>query len=297
MDELASAGVIGFSDDGDPVKDSRLMQQALERSRALGLPVIDHCEDKALTEGGVVNQGVISVGLGLTGMPAAAEENMVARDLALAEQTGARVHIAHVTTAGSVDLIRRAKEKGVLVTAEVTPHHLTLTEEIVVRCGTSAKVNPPLRTDRDIQALLQGLKEGVIDAIVTDHAPHTEAEKMSGFETAPFGISGFETALGSLMGLVHAGQLKLTTLISKLTCEPARILGEKYGRLGTLATGATADVTIFDPDREWVVDTSVFASKGKNTPLAGQVLKGRVMATISQGKLVYKDESVKVEVK
>ncbi len=292
MAELASAGVIGFSDDGDPVRDSDLMRTALERSRALGLPIIDHCEDKALTRGGVVNEGVISARLGLSGMPAAAEEKMVARDLELAEQTGARVHIAHVTTAGSVDLIRRAREKGVAVTAEVTAHHLTLTEEEVVRCGTAAKVNPPLRTVKDCRALIQGLKDKVIDVIVTDHAPHTEAEKTGGLDVAPFGISGFETALGSLMSLVHDERLSLVALISRLTCEPAGIIGDRYGKPGTLAIGAAADVTVFDPNREWVVDTGAFASKGRNSPLAGSLLKGRVMATIFEGKLVYKDDTV-----
>ncbi len=294
MSELASAGVIGYSDDGDPVLDFRLMRQALEQSRALGLPVIDHCEDKALTEGGVMNEGALAARLGLGGIPAAAEENMIARDLELAQQTGGRLHIAHVSTEGSVDLIRRAREKGIPVTAEVTPHHLTLTEEKVMHGGANAKVNPPLRTGRDVQALVQGLKDGVIDVIVTDHAPHTEADKQCDFSRAAFGISVFETALGSLMSLVHDGHLNLGALISRLTCEPARIIGDRYGKLGTLSMGAPADVTIFDPDKEWVVDTRVFASKGRNTPLAGSVLKGRVMTTISQGKLVYKDDSLEV---
>ena len=294
MDELALAGVIAYSDDGDPVKDSRLMRQALEQSHALGLPIIDHCEDKALTEGGVINEGIISARLGLGGIPAIAEEKMVARDLELAELTGARLHIAHVTTEGSVDLIREAKEKGVPVTAEVTPHHLTLTEKEVMRCGVNAKVNPPLRTGKDIQALIQGLKDNVIDVIATDHAPHTEADRQAAFDVAPFGISGFETALGSLMSLVHEGHLTLATLISRLTVEPARIIGDRYGKLGTLAIGAPGDVTILDPDRKWVVDTKAFASKGKNTPLAGVLLAGKVMATISQGKLVYQDDSVRV---
>ena len=295
MGELASAGVIAYSDDGEPAINSRLMRQALEHSSALGLPVIDHCEDTVLTEGGVMNEGEVSTRLGLRGIPAAAEEIIVARDLALAQLTGGRLHIAHTTTEGSVELIRRGKEKGIKVTAEVTPHHLTLTEERVIGYDTNAKVNPPLRTKRDIQALIQGLKDNTIDIIATDHAPHTEADKRSEFALAPFGISGFETALGSLMSLVHDGQLKLTTLIAKLTGEPAKIIGNKYGRLGSLEIGVLADVTIFDPTLEWVVDTKAFASKGKNTPLAGSVLKGKVMATISQGKLVYKDDSIKVE--
>jgi len=293
--ELASAGVIAFSDDGEPAVDSRLMRQALDYSRAFGLPIIDHCEDTVLTEGGQMNEGIIATRLGLRGIPAAAEEIMVARDLALAQLTGARLHIAHTTTEGSVDLIRRAKEKGIQVTAEVTPHHLTLTEERVIGYDTNAKVNPPLRTREDIQALIQGLRENVIDVIATDHAPHTEADKLCEFALAPFGISGFETALGSLMSLVHDGQLTLATLVAKLTYEPSRIIGDKYGKLGTLAIGAPADVTIFDPNLEWAVDTKAFASKGKNTPLAGSILKGKIMATIVQGKLVYKDESLRLK--
>ena len=295
MNKLASAGVIAFSDDGNPALNSRLMRQALDWSRDLDLPITDHCEDTALTEGGVMNEGVTSARLGLHGIPNAAEDIIVARDIALAQLTRGRLHIAHVTTKGSVDLIRRAKEKGIRVTAEVTPHHLTLTEERVTGYNTNAKVNPPLRTKKDIQALIQGLNENVIDIIATDHAPHTEADKRCEFALAPFGISGFETALGSLMSLVHDGQLTLATLIAKLTCEPSKIIGDKYEKLGTLAIGALADVTIFAPEKEWVVDTRTFASKGKNTPWAGSVLKGKVMATIAQGKLVYKENSVKVE--
>ncbi len=295
VSELASAGVIGYSDDGAPVLNSRLMRQALEFSYTSGLPVIDHCEHTDLTEGGVMNLGRISIELGLHGMPAAAEELMVARDIALARMMGGRLHIAHVSTEGSANIIRQAKKEGIRVTAEVTPHHLTLTEERVRGYDTNAKVNPPLRTEKDIRALIDGLKDNVIDAIATDHAPHSEADKLGDFALAAFGISGFETALGSLMSLVHDGQLTLTTIISKLTCEPARIIGDKYGKLGTLAIGAPADVTLFDPNREWIVDTDTFVSKGKNTPLAGTTLKGRVMATISQGKIVYKDDSIKVE--
>jgi dihydroorotase len=295
MGELASAGAIAFSDDGEPAPSSYLMRQALDYSLAFGLPIIDHCEEKALTEGGQMNEGVISTKLGLRGIPNAAEEIMVARDLALAELTGGRLHIAHVSTEGSVELIRRAKKKGVRVTAEVTPHHLTLTEERVIGYDTNAKVNPPLRTKKDVKALLQGLKDNTIDIIATDHAPHTEADKLCEFDLAPFGISGFETALGSLMSLVHSGEIKLADLIAKLTSEPAKIIGNSYGGLGTLAIGAPADVTIFDPELEWVVDIKDFASKGKNTPLAGERLKGRVIATIYGGKIVYKDEGIKLK--
>ena len=295
MGELVKAGVIAFSDDGAPASNSNLMHRALEYSRSLDLPIIDHCEDRTLTEGGQMNEGKISTKLGLRGIPNTAEEVMVARDLALAQLTGGRLHIAHTTTEGSVELIRRAKEKGIRVTAEVTPHHLTLTEERVIGYDTNAKVNPPLRTERDIKALIGGLKDNTIDIIATDHAPHTEADKRCEFNLAPFGISGFETAFASLMSLVHRGELELATLIAKLTCEPARIMGNKYSGLGTLAIGAPADITLFDPTLEWVVDTKAFASKGKNTPLAGEKLKGKIMATIYGGKIVYKDKAVEVK--
>jgi dihydroorotase len=292
MEGLAEAGVIAFSDDGDPVATPELMRRALEYSLVSNLPIIDHCEDKALSRGGQMNEGKISAGLGLKGIPGAAEDNIVARDLALAETTGGWIHIAHVSTQGSVELIRRAKEKGVRVTAEATPHHLTLTEERVKGCNTSAKVNPPLRTKRDVKALIKGLNDNTIDIIATDHAPHTEAEKRQPFDRAPFGISGFETALGSLMGLVQRGDITLVNLINKLTAKPAEIIGQKYG-LGTLEVGSTADITIFDPALEWTVDTRDFASKGKNTPLAGEKLKGKVMVTIYGGKVVYKAKGAK----
>ncbi len=304
MGELAQAGVVAYSDDSDPVRDSRLMRHALEYSRNFGLPIIDHCEDTTLTEDGVMNEGWVATRLGLRGMPTIAEEIMVARDIALAELTKGRLHIAHVSTRGSVELIRRAKEKGVAITAEVTPHHLTLTEERVMgneaapqplsllSYDTNAKVKPPLRTRREIEALILGLKEGVIDAIATDHAPHTEVDKRCEFGLAAFGISGLETALGALMGLVHSGELDLPLLISKLTIEPARIIGKE---IGTLRMGAPGDVTIFDPEAEWVVDPKAFASKGKNTPLAGRILKGRVMATVCGGKIVFQDKHLRLE--
>jgi len=297
MKELAAAGVVGFSDDGDPVLNTGLMIQALRVSNEVGLPVIDHCEHTGLTGGGVMNRGEVSFELALPGIPPAAEDIMTARDIALARLTGGHLHIAHVSTEESVNIIRRASEQGINVTAEATPHHLTLTEEKMRGYNTNAKVNPPLRTQRDIEALIEGLRDGAIDIIATDHAPHTGAEKRRDLTSAPFGISGFETALGSLMGLVHGGKLPLITLISKLTCEPARIIGDKFGRLGTLAAGASADITIFDPDKEWVVETKSFVSKGKNTPLAGTRLKGKVMATISGGKIVYKDDRIKIEEK
>jgi dihydroorotase len=297
MKEMAESGVFAFSDDGNTVMGSRLMRQAMEQSLALGLPISDHCEDTTLSKGGHINEGAIATRLGLRGVPVAAEENIVARDIALSQLTGSHIHIAHTSTQGSVELIRRAKEEGIRVTAEVTPHHLTLTEESVIGYNTYAKVNPPLRTEKDIKALIKGLKEGVIDIIATDHAPHTEKDKLCDFASAAFGISGFETALGSLMSLVHSGQLELNLLIAKLTSEPAKIIGDRLGKLGSLKAGTAADVTIFDPNMEWTVDTKNFVSKGKNTPLNGGRLKGKVIATIYQGKIVYKDDMVKLGVK
>jgi dihydroorotase len=290
MGELAKSGVIAFSDDGEPALSSYIMRQALDYSRAFNLPITDHCEDTILTEGGQMNEGVVSAKLGLRGIPNAAEDIIVARDLALAQLTGGWIHIAHTTTAGAVELIRRAKEKGVKVTAEATPHHLTLTEERVIGYNTNAKVNPPLRTEKDIEALIEGLNDNTIDIIATDHAPHTEGDKLCEFAKAPFGISGLETALGALMSLVHSKKLSLNTLIAKLTVEPAKILVDKQGKIGTLAVGAEADITVFDPEREWVVDTKDFASKGKNTPLEGEKLKGKVIATVYGGQVVYKGD-------
>jgi dihydroorotase len=289
MGELAAAGVVGFSDDGNPVMNSRLMRQALDYSRAFDLPVIEHCEDKTLSEGGQINEGIISTRLGLPGMPAAAEESMVARDIALAELTGARLHIAHVSTAGAVALVRAAKQKGLRVTAEVTPQHLTLTEEKVMGYDTNAKVNPPLRTLKDVEALIAGLRDDTIDAIATDHAPHTEVDKLCEFSYAPFGISILETAFGMLLGLVRTDKIDIELLIRKMTLGPAGILNGRFGQLGTLAVGSPADITVFDPDREWTVNPQDFASKGKNTPLIGSTLKGKVVTTFYQGQIVYQD--------
>jgi dihydroorotase len=295
MSELAAAGVAGFSDDGSPVASPDLMRRALETCRTPGPPVIDHCEEMALTDGGVVNEGRLAAQLGLKGIPAAAEEKMVARDIALARQTGGRLHLAHLSTAGSVALVREAKQAGLRVTCEVTPHHLTLTEEEIVRHGADAKVSPPLRRLSDLAALVLGLRDDVIDIIATDHAPHTQADKRRGLEDAPFGISGFETALGSLMSLVRGGKLDMAKLISKLTIAPAEILGRSFGLLGTLSAGSEADITIFDPDRAWVVDTNRLLSKGKNTPLVGVTLQGKVMACIAGGKVVFEDDWLKAK--
>lgn len=293
MNELEMAGVVAYSDDGSPVSSPDIMRRALEYGRDFNRPIIDHCEDLSLTREGQINEGVVSQELNLQGMPDSAEEAIVKRDIELARETGGHLHIAHVSTEGSVDLIRQAKEEGIPVTAEVTPHHLTLTEEAVLGDNTNAKVNPPLRTQQDTRALLQGLSDSVIDIVATDHAPHTEADKNCDFKNAAFGISGFETALGSLLSLVFRSDLSLNNLVEALTVGPARVLG--YEKLGTLEVGAPADICIFDLHREWVVEPEKFISKGKNTPLAGKTLKGMVMATIYQGMPVYMDRALKIE--
>ena len=300
MGELAQAGAIGFSDDGHPVADPNMMRQALSYSLSLGLPIINHCEVPELSNGGSMNEGWVSNRLGIKGIPNSAEEIMVARDIALAELTGGRLHLAHISTAGSLELVRQAKEKGLNVTCEVTPHHLTLSDEAALgyRDGsspfdpltpraydTNAKVTPPLRSRGDVEAMVQGLKDGVVDFIATDHAPHNRVEKLCSFDEASFGISGLETALGSLMALVHTGEISLPLLVERLTAAPARFLGRDD--LGTLKDGAPADVTILDPDAEWMVDATKFVSKGKNTPLDGATLKGQVVATIVGGEIKY----------
>jgi dihydroorotase len=293
LNELEMNGAVAFSDDGSPVNRPEIMRHALEYSRDFKRPIIDHCEDTSLTKGGQINEGVVSLEMGLRGMPASAEELMVKRDIDLAKETGGHVHIAHVSTATSADLIRSAKEEGVHVTAEVTPHHLTLTEEDVLKYGTLAKVNPPLRTKKDTIALLRALNDSVIDIVATDHAPHTKADKDGEFTQAAFGISGLETALGSLAGLILKSELSLNNMIAALTVGPARVLG--YAKLGTLETGAPADICIFDLHKEWTVGVEKFASKGKNTPLNGQTLKGKVMSTIYLGRPVYMDEGMVIK--
>ncbi|MFH1639483.1 MAG: dihydroorotase [Chloroflexota bacterium] len=297
LEELVCSGVIGVSDDGSPVMNSLIMRQALEFSRSASLPIMEHAEDINLSANGQMNEGALAASLKLHGIPNEAEEIIVARDLLLSKLTGGWLHICHVSTKGSVELIRWAKEKNIKVTCEVTPHHLTMTEEMVQGLNADAKVNPPLRTAEDIKALISGLKEGIIDVIATDHAPHTEKEKASGFTAAPSGISVFETALGSLMSLVHKNELTMPDLIARLTTEPAKMLGNKFGKLGTLAVGAEADITIFDPNKEWPVETRDFLSRGKNTPLAGATLRGKVIATIARGEIVFRDSSVNLDTK
>ena len=307
MAELAEAGAVAFSDDGRPVESSRLMRLALTYASPLGLPVVEHCQDEDLVGAGVMNEGPISTLLGLPGWPAAGEDVMLARDLALVRLTGAKYHAAHLSTAGAVALIRQAKAQGLPVTAEVTPHHLLLTDAWVAgertgpladalremglplpsgeRYDTSTKVNPPLRSAEDCHALLAGLEDGAIDAVATDHAPHTWVDKACEYGEAAFGISGLETALASLLALVHTDRLSLTALIAALTTRPARAWNLAAG---TLAPGAPADLTIFDPREEWTVDPARFASLGKNTPLAGLTLRGRVRETWLGGQIVYR---------
>ncbi len=282
--ELRDAGCVAISDDGQPVMNSLVMRRAMEYALAFDLPVVDHCEDLHLSEGGCMNEGIVSTQLGLPGSPAAAEDVMVARNLALAQLTGARLHLAHVSTEGSVRLVREAKARGVRVTAEACPHHFTLTEEAVRGFDTHAKMNPPLRTWQDVQAVKEGLRDGAIDAIATDHAPHAAQEKQQEFAAAPNGIVGLETALPLTLALVEESILTLESAVAKLTTEPARAFGLPKG---SLAPGVDADVVLVDPKAQWEVDPTRFRSKGRNTPFAGWTVKGRVLTTLVGGRVVY----------
>ena len=287
---LIQAGAVAISDDGNTVMNAELMRQALMFSAEYHFPVIAHCEDHNLSAGGVINRGVVSEKLNLPGMPSIAEDVIVARDILLAESTGGHLHIAHVSTARSVELIRAGKERGVRVTAEATPHHFTLTEAAVEQYGAYAKMNPPLRTQADVDAIRAGLRDGTIDAIATDHAPHTETEKALGMRDAHFGIVGLDTCVPLVITqLVNTGCLTLSEAIAKLTCMPATILNlnTKYSyQRGTLCAGAIADITIIDPNKEAKVDTNTFASQSKNTPFAGWTLKGWPIMTIVGGNIV-----------
>jgi dihydroorotase len=290
--ELKEAGAIALSDDGNPIEDSELMRRALEYAGMFGLPIIVHAEDPDLAGNGCMNEGLNSTRLGLRGIPRAAEEVMVARDLSIAELTKGRVHFAHISTTRSVDLIRQAKERGLAVTAETAPHYFSLTDDAVKTYNTNAKMKPPLREADDVAAIKEGLKDRTLDVIATDHAPHTVAEKEVEFEQAPFGIVGLETALPLVLTyLVEPGVLSLSEAIAKLTVNPARILGLP---LGELREGWAADITIFDPDAEVVVDASKFASLGRNTPFDGFTLKGRVMYTIVDGTVVVDEGELAV---
>lgn len=283
--DLVKAGAVAISDDGRPIYSSSLMRYALEYSKMYDLPVISHCEDLALSSDGVMNEGLVSTILGLKGIPGVAEEVMVARDIRLAEFTHSRVHIAHVSTEGSVNLIREAKRKGVKITCEATPHHFTLTDEIIKTFDTNAKVNPPLRTKKDLDALKKGLKDGTIDCIATDHAPHSIEEKDVEFDAAPFGMVGLETALGLVITeLIEKKVLSWIEAIDKMTLNPAKILKLNAGQI---KVGMPADLTVIDPEASWVVEPKEFRSKSKNSPFGGRKLKGKAFLTIVDGKIVY----------
>jgi dihydroorotase len=279
--ELFDAGCIGLSDDGAPVADAFLMRRGLEYAKLFGRPLIQHAEEPALFGQGVMHEGLVSTTLGLAGIPSESESIMVARDIALAALTGGWVHFAHLSSASSVDLIRQAKRRGLRVTCEVTPHHLALTEDVVGEFNTTAKVNPPLRTEADRQALIEGLRDGTIDCIATDHAPHTDWEKSADFDAAPFGISGLETALAVCAEvLVKPGLLTWSQLIEKLTVKPATIAQLPAG---TLSVGAAADLTIIDPQAAWTIEPKSFVSKGRHTPFAGRTVTGKVVKTLVGG--------------
>ncbi len=284
--ELVAAGAVAVSDDGRPVATAHLMRTALEYARSFGIPVIDHCEDRSLTSGATMHEGLTSSRLGLKGWPRAAEDVIVARDIALAEFTGGHVHLAHMSTAGAVAMIREAKTRGANVTAEVTPHHLVLTDVCCEGYDTNAKMNPPLREDADREALKQGLKDGTIDCIATDHAPHPYDAKEAAFDDAPFGVVGLETALGiCLAELVEPGLLTLGELIRRLATRPAELA---HLDAGTLRPGAPADVVVFDPSAPWTVEPAAFFSRSRNTPFAGRDLRGLVRWTLVGGAVVHR---------
>ena len=285
--EMVAAGAVAVSDDGKPVVSSQLMRTALEYARSFGIPVADHCEDPTLAAGGAMNEGLVSARLGLRGIPTEAEEIMAIRDILLARRTGGHVHLCHMSTKGSVELIRWGKDRGINVTAEACPHHLSLTDEAVEGYDTHAKMNPPLRSLADVEAVREAVRDGTIDVIATDHAPHHNDEKARAFADAPNGIIGLETALAvNVTWLVKPGIVSLATLIDRMACAPAKLfhLGG-----GTLAKGALGDVTVFDPAREWVVDAKTFRTKGRNTPYSGKTLTGKTRLTVVGGRIAYRE--------
>jgi len=285
MGEMVGAGAVAFSDDGYPVQSAQLMRSALEYARTFGVPVAEHCEDMSLAHGGSMNEGAISARLGLKGIPGEAEEIYVIRDILLAKRTGGHIHMCHLSTKGSVELVRWGKERGINVTAEVCSHHISLTDERVGNYDTNAKMNPPLRTAEDVEALQQGVADGTIDLLVTDHAPHHYDEKEREFADAPNGIVGLETSLGvNCTWLLHRGVISLSQLVDAMSCKQARVFGLPGG---SLRPGGLADVTVFDPDARWVVDPSRFKSKGRNTPYGGVALMGQARLTVVGGRVVY----------
>ncbi len=283
--ELVTAGAVGFTDDGDPVFDAEIMRRALEYAAMYGKPVIQHAQDIALTKGGVMNEGFVATGLGLGGMPSVAEEIVVARDIRLAEYTGGEYHVAHISTAPAVELVRQAKARGLTVTCEVTPHHFTLTDEAVRTYDTNTKMNPPLRTAADVEAIRAGLRDGTIDVIATDHAPHSFDEKQVEFQVAPFGIVGLETAIGlAVTELVQKNVLTLPQLVEKFSVNPRRILHLSPVRV---AEGEEANLTIFDPAAQWLVAPDYFKSKSKNSPFGGRKLTGKPVGVMNNGQTYW----------
>ena len=284
---LKKAGAVALSDDGNNVDNANLMRDVLITAKRLEMPVLCHCEDTSMVAGRAVNEGSVSRQLWLEGRPAIAEEIMVMRDAMLAEETGAHVHICHVSTAKSVDIIRRMKKRGVHLTCETCPQYFTLTEDEVLTQGAMARVNPPLRTRNDVAGIVAGLRDGTIDVIATDHAPHSAEEKARPLTRAPSGMIGLETSLAvTLTQLYHTGKMELPAIIRRMSTNPADILGLPKGHM---SLGADADLTIFDPDEEWTVDPEQFASRARNTPFAGRRVKGRVKYTIVKGRVIYQD--------
>ncbi len=290
-EELASigsmqkAGVVAISDDGKPVMNARLMRRAMETAKAFGLPVINHCEDLHLSAGGDMHEGAQSVRWGLRGIPAAAEDVMVARDILLAELTGARYHVAHISTRHAVAMVDFAKKRGLNVTAETTPHHFAIADSDMLPYDSNYKMKPPLRSREDLEAVVEGLRSGAIDAIATDHAPHAGSDKMQEFERCPFGIIGLETAIGLSLELVHRGIISVNRMVELFTTGPSRILGLESG---TLDVGAAGDVTLFDPERKWTYDVNRSQSKSRNSPFDGREFRGGPVATVVDGAVVWR---------
>ncbi len=283
--EMAQLGVAALSDDGKCIMNGSVLRAAMQYASMFGLTIMEHADDSAISQNGSLNEGEVSSDLGLTGAPAIAEDVITARDISIAEYCKAPIHLCHVSTAGCVQLIRHAKDRGVKVTAEAAPHHFSITEDACRGYNTNAKMAPPLRTDSDVTAIIEGLSDGAIDCIASDHAPHSLFEKEVEFDNAAFGIVGLETSLGLSMALVHGGHMTPAKLIEAMSYKPAGIIGIDRG---TLKPGAVADVTIIDPGLEWTVDPSKFKSKGRNTPFAGRELKGKAVYTIVKGKVVSK---------
>ncbi len=287
---MVQAGVVAISDDGKPVMNSRIMRRAMETAKSFGIPVIDHCEDLNLSAGGDMHEGLVSTKLGLRGIPSCSEDVMVARDLILAELTGVRYHVAHISTERSVKMVAYAKLKGMAVSCEATPHHFALTDDQMAAYDSNYKMKPPLRCCGDVDAVINGIADGVIEVLATDHAPHAGSEKMQEFERCPFGITGLETAIGlTLERLVHPGKITLKHMVELYTTNPARVMNLPKGRL---AVGESADVTIFSTGHEWTYDVNQTYSKSKNSPFHGHKFKGGPVATVVGGKFVWKSSMV-----